>query len=111
MLTSTPTSPPLLSSWDRQPFLTTIASGGASQDYNSLHSAVEHNLLTANYGGAQGFDNDDGSSFYDHYENFVRGAGFKMDYGGHDSLFHSNAVYTTNGWNFLNGMYPRRDPA
>ena len=77
---------------------------------------------------------------YDHYENFVRGAGFKMgepqqgprpaqrvpapvlavrnarvshsfllrnlpaapppaDYGGHDSLFHSNAIYTTNGWN------------
>ena len=21
------------------------------------------------------------------------------DYGGHDSLFHSNAIYTTNGWN------------
>jgi hypothetical protein len=48
---------------DRQPFLTTIASGGASQDYNSLHSAVEHNMLNANYGGAQGFDNDDGSSW------------------------------------------------
>ena len=22
-----------------------------------------------------------------------------QDYGGHDSLFHSNAIYTTNGWN------------
>ena len=25
-----------------------------------------------------------------------------MDYGGHDSFFHSNAIYTNNGWNFLN---------
>jgi len=61
-----PLVPPFCSaprSWDRQPFLTTISSGdAAAPDYNSLHSAVEHNLLTANYGGAQGFDNDDGSS-------------------------------------------------
>ena len=59
-----PSHPPVPTcAGDRQPFLTTIASNGASQDYNSLHSAVEHNMLNANYGGAQGFDNDDGSSW------------------------------------------------
>ena len=70
-----------------------------------------------------------GSSFYTHTNNFVRGAGFKMDCawepppcqththhysppssslilsladGGHDSHFNQNAVIVMNGWNFLN---------
>lgn len=59
---------------------------------------MANNYLHANYGGAQGFDNDDGSSWYDHHDNFVRGGGFKMDYGGHSSIFHSNFVIVDNGW-------------
>ena len=41
----------------------------------------------------QGVDNDDGSSFFDTHDNvFYMADGFKMDYGGHDSKFHSNLV-------------------
>lgn len=40
-------------------------------------------------------DNDDGSSFYDIRDNvFYSADGFKMDYGGHDSIFQHNLVIT-----------------
>ena len=39
-------------------------------------------------GGSQGFDTDDGSSFYHIHDNIMYAAdGMKMDYGGHDSDF------------------------
>ncbi len=35
----------------------------------------------------QGFDNDDGSSYFDTHDNFFYdAAGFKMDFGGHGAL-------------------------
>ena len=71
-----------INSWDRLSFKTLIPTGGASPTYELLHSAVTRNYLNANYGGSQGFDNDDGSSFWDHYENFIRGSGFKMEWVG-----------------------------
>lgn len=59
-------------------------------------------MIIANYGASQGFDNDDGSSWYDTHDNFFYDAsGFKMDYGGHDSLFHSNVVIARRGQNCL----------
>ena len=46
---------------------------------------VNNNFITANYGASQGFDTDDGSSFYNIHDNFFFMAdGWKMDYGGHD---------------------------
>lgn len=45
-------------SWDRLPFLTRIASMGGDANYDSLHAEVSHNYFIANYGGAQGFDNE-----------------------------------------------------
>jgi hypothetical protein len=54
-------------------------------------------MIIANYGASQSFDNDDGSSWYDTHDNFFYDAdGFKMDFGGHDSRFHSNVVVGVN---------------
>jgi hypothetical protein len=50
--------------------------------------------VIANYGSSQGFDTDDGSSFYNISDNFFLMAdAWKMDYGGHDSIFNDNLVY------------------
>ena len=50
--------------------------------------------VIANYGASQGFDTDDGSSWYDIHDNFMFMAdAWKMDYGGHDSRFTDNVVY------------------
>ena len=82
------------------PFLTRIASGGASASYASALSETSHSMIIANYGASQGFDNDDGSSWYDTHDNFFYDAdGFKMDYGGHDSKFHHNVVIAVHGQN------------
>ena len=63
-------------------------------------------------GASQGFDTDDGSSWYDIHDNFFFMAdGWKMDYGGHDSKFTDNIVYhghndgqdCVNSWPFLTG--------
>ena len=81
-----------------------------------MKTHVDKNLIFANYGGSQGFDTDDGSSFYAIHDNVMYAAdGMKMDYGGeqstrgfilyslaegqfaytgHDSDFHGNLVVT-----------------
>jgi hypothetical protein len=43
---------------------------------------VTGNVIIANYGGSQGFDNDDGSSWYHIEGNVIYGEGLKQDYGG-----------------------------
>ena len=54
-------------------------------------------------GASQGFDTDDGSSWYDIHHNFMWMAdGWKMDYGGHDSKFTDNVVYGGNGQSCFN---------
>ena len=59
-------------------------------NYDAALSDISFNFIIANYGGSQGFDNDDGSSFYNIHDNFIYGEGFKNDYGGHNSLYHDN---------------------
>eukprot|EP01097_Dermamoeba_algensis_P009260 TRINITY_DN6454_c0_g1_i1.p1 TRINITY_DN6454_c0_g1~~TRINITY_DN6454_c0_g1_i1.p1 ORF type:complete len:324 (-),score=60.71 TRINITY_DN6454_c0_g1_i1:53-1024(-) len=81
-----------INTWDRLPFLTD-ASGVAS--FQPLPNQVTQNFIIANYGGSQGIDNDDGSSWYLIFNNlFYDADGFKMDYGGHNSHFYSNLVIT-----------------
>lgn len=92
------------------PFLTKVAHGYPS--YDSALTVTKNNLIMANYGGSQAFDNDDGSSFYDTHDNFFYAAdGFKMDYGGHDSKFHHNVIVTLryDGQNCFNtaSFFPR----
>ena len=51
--------------------------------YTAAVSHVTNNFVIANYGSSQGFDTDDGSSFYNISDNFFFMAdAWKMDYGG-----------------------------
>lgn len=81
-----------INTWDRQPFLTTLRDG-VTQSFDPIPRTIRHNFIFANYGAAQGVDNDDGSSWYHIYKNlWYSSMGFKMDYGGHDSIFEDNLV-------------------
>jgi len=94
-----------MNSWNPMPMATRFASGGQEASYRGLHSETANNYIFANYGGSQAFDNDDGSSFfYTHDNAFYDSDGFKMDYGGHDSIFANNvvAVRTYDGQACLN---------
>jgi hypothetical protein len=66
-------------SWNRMPFLTSIASGGGVASYTPALTETTGMFVIANYGGAQGYDNDDGSS-EEHIRNnfFYQADGLKM---------------------------------
>ena len=79
---------------------------------NTSASAVSFFSLVLSWSMCQGFDTDDGSSWYDIKNNFFFEAdAWKMDYGGHDSRFVGNVVYhghndgqnCVNTWPFLPG--------
>lgn len=81
-----------INSWDRQAFLTTLRDG-TTKSFDPIPRQIKHNFIFANYGASQGVDNDDGSSWFHIHNNFFYQAdGFKMDYGGHDSVFEDNLV-------------------
>ena len=47
--------------------------------FDSLMNKIKHNLIIANYGASWAVDNDDGSSFYDIFDNvFLDSNGFKV---------------------------------
>ena len=50
---------------DRQLFWADVRDGAAKPGWNPAYTSVHRNVIIANYGGSQGFDNDDGSSWYD----------------------------------------------
>ena len=78
-----------MNSWDRMQILNDVRDP-SKPSYDAALTDVSYNFIIANYGGSQGFDNDDGSSWYDIHDNFIYGEAFKMDYGGHDSKYHDN---------------------
>jgi hypothetical protein len=81
-----------INSWDRQPFLTKLLDG-ITPSFDPLRRRIGHNVIFANYGASQAVDNDDGSSWYHIFRNVMYWSnGFKMDYGGHDSIFENNIV-------------------
>eukprot|EP00934_Nitzschia_sp_Nitz4_P006339 Nitzschia sp. Nitz4//scaffold304_size22322//19029//21871//NITZ4_008574-RA/size22322-snap-gene-0.3-mRNA-1//-1//CDS//3329547079//6329//frame0 len=99
-----------INSWDRQPFLTTVKDG-QTPSFEPLPRLIDRNFIIANYGASQGVDNDDGSSWYQIQNNlFYSAEGFKMDYGGHDSVFEDNLVmaFPYDGSRCFNmgGFYP-----
>jgi hypothetical protein len=58
------------------PFLTSTS---GEPSFKPLPTQTTRNFILANYGASEGFDNDDGSSFYHTYENvFYSSDGFKM---------------------------------
>jgi len=90
-----------INSWDRQLFWTDVR---GEPGWNPAYSNIAYNMIIANYGGSQGFDNDDGSSWYDIHHNVIYGEGLKQDYGGHDSKYHDNInlVHKYDGQNCIN---------
>ena len=79
-----------INSWDRQAFLTTLKDG-QTKSFEPLPRAIRHNFIIANYGASEAVDNDDGSSWFHIHSNlFYDSYGFKMDYGGHDSVYEDN---------------------
>ena len=87
---SLPSSPPPPLCLFTQPFLTDVPHGADKPTYYTALSDIKQNFIIANYGGSQGFDNDDGSTRYNITSNFIYGEGLKQDYGGHDSLYEGN---------------------
>ena len=80
-------------SWSRMPLASRVATGGGAGTFASALTVVSNSMIVANYGGSQGFDNDDGSEYYRTVDNFFyQACGFKMDYGGHDSIFEVRRV-------------------
>merc|ERR1719198_1632747 len=85
-----------LNSWDRQPYLTTVAHGTPSMDM--AWRKIHNNFFIDNYSPQEDVDNDDGSCYYRTYDNFfVYGMhGLKSDFGGHDN-HHMNNIYAYVG--------------
>eukprot|EP00039_Didymoeca_costata_P013183 m.196382 g.196382 ORF g.196382 m.196382 type:complete len:799 (+) comp15699_c0_seq3:667-3063(+) len=96
-----------INSWDRTAYISDVATGKPS--YTAAMNHVRQNFIIANYGSSQGFDTDDGSSWYNISSNFFFQAdAVKMDYGGHDSVFSNNVIYVrdSDGQNCINtGAY------
>lgn len=99
-----------MNSWDRTAYISDVKYGTPS--YTAQMNGVYENFIIANYGASQGFDTDDGSSWYDIHDNFFFMAdAWKMDYGGHDTTFTGNIIYhghndgqnCVNTWPFLPG--------
>jgi hypothetical protein len=94
-----------INSWDRNAYLSDVAYGPDNPSYDAAMNNVVNNMIIANYGSSQGFDTDDGSSFYNISDNFFFMAdAWKMDYGGHNFVFSNNVVYhgTNDGQNCFN---------
>jgi len=80
-----------INSWDRLPFMTNL--WDEDPTFVPRRRNIFQNMIIANYGAAEGVDNDDGSSYYAVRRNvFYDSEGFKMDYGGHNSVFEENIV-------------------
>jgi len=75
-------------SWDRQPFLTDVLDGTPSLTpaFNEIH----HNFLIGNDGAVNTIDNDDGSSWYRHHDNYLVYGGHKSNFGGHNKFSYNN---------------------
>ena len=85
-----------INSWDRTAYISDVLTGEPS--YSAAMNHVSKNMIIANYGSSQGFDTDDGSSWYNISSNFFFDAdATKMDYGGHDMAFQDNIIYVRDG--------------
>ena len=76
-------------SWDRLPYLTTVATGTPSTvpALNNVHN----NFIVANYAADGGcLDNDDGSAYYSIHHNFCVYGGHKQNFDGHSKHSSSN---------------------
>ena len=78
-----------INSWNRMPFMTKVAHGVNS--FDAAYTNVYSNFIFANFGGSQAFDTDDGSAWYNMYDNFFYCAlAYKNDYGGYNVNYYNN---------------------
>lgn len=82
-------------SWDRVPYITDIRTGRAS--IVPADRQIHHNFVIATYNSQEAIDGDDGSSYFNVYNNFLAYAdnGMKSDFGGHDFYAHGNVMAYT----------------
>ena len=91
-------------SWDRQVYVTKVRNGTAQPDKDWDY--IYNNFMIANYQSSMAIDNDDGSNYYQTFNNFFAysGSGMKNDFGGHDNR-HYNNIYAYVGKGF--GICPQ----
>ena len=85
-----------INSWDRVPYITTVATGKPSVVPKWRH--IHHNLFFAVYNSQEAVDNDDGSSHYNTTDNvqIYGDDGLKSDFGG-DFNRHLRNTYVLIG--------------
>ena len=98
-------------SWSRVPYITNIRTGKPSiiPKVRSIHN----NFILATYFSQQAIDTDDGSAYYEVYDNFFAYGenGLKGDFGGHDNKWHGNVLayvgncYTTYSFKIYNDAF------
>lgn len=79
-------------SWSRVPYITNIRTGKPSIIPATRN--IHHNFILATYFSQQAIDTDDGSAYYEVYDNFFAYGdnGLKSDFGGHDNKWHGNVL-------------------
>eukprot|EP01084_Bolivina_argentea_P030674 56800_1 len=77
-------------SWDRQVYVTKVRNGSPST--TKQYDYITQNFMIGNYNTGWTIDNDDGSSYYKIFNNFLIYAGhaMKSGHGGHDILHYGN---------------------
>ena len=86
-------------SWDRVPYITTIATGKPS--VVPAYRTITRNFIISTYSSQEAIDTDDGSSYYNTHDNFFVYAanGLKSDFGGqHNRHFRNVYAWTTDCW-------------
>ena len=86
-----------INTWDRQSFVTTVRDG-KTPSIVPAETAIHHNFIVSDYDADGGMiDNDDGSSFYDEYDNFGVYGGAKFgNIDGHGKKSHGNVYAFPN---------------
>ena len=90
-------------SWSRVPYITNIRTGKPS--IIPATRKIHGNFILANYDSQQAIDTDDGSAYYEVYDNFFAYGdnGLKSDFGGHDNVWHGNVLaYVGNCYTVFN---------
>ena len=79
-------------SWSRVPYITNIRTGKPS--IIPATRKIHNNFILATYFSQQAIDTDDGSAYYEVYDNFFAYGdnGLKSDFGGHDNIWHGNVL-------------------
>ena len=95
-----------MNSWNRMPFKTSLVHGYPS--YDVLYTNVHSNFIIANYGGSQAFDTDDGSAWYNIYDNVCVYFCFFFFFYGHLSRIHVYLCSSLSNYSFSTMLWGTR---